>query len=94
VRGLRDDTTCIVVDILPKEKDVPAPALHPKKQGVGALKNMFRRKASVKSINVKRECSEPDVVEEIFEDGSATLAHRFLFFSYFRISTSCYIYYQ
>ncbi|KAJ4745232.1 Phosphatase 2C family protein [Rhynchospora pubera] len=76
VRGLKDDTTCIVVDILPKEKSVPAPASHPKKQGMGALKNMFRRKPSVKSINVKQETSEPDVVEEIFEDGSAVLAHR------------------
>jgi hypothetical protein len=93
VRGLRDDTTCIVVDILPKEKEVPATALHPKKQGLGVLKNMFRRKPSVKSINVKRECSEPDVVEEIFEDGSATLAYRFLFLPILRSLRSCYFYY-
>lgn len=79
MRGLRDDTTCIVVDILPKEKAVPAPAPHPKKHGMGVLKSIFHRKPSTKSINVKREYSEPDVVEEIFENGSAALAHRFLF---------------
>ncbi|KAJ1700633.1 hypothetical protein LUZ63_000412 [Rhynchospora breviuscula] len=79
IRDLKDDTTCIGVDILPKEKAIPAPAPHPKKQGMGALENMFRRKPSVKSINVKQETSKSDVVEEIFGDGYAALAHRFLF---------------
>ncbi|XP_073014471.1 probable protein phosphatase 2C 12 [Typha latifolia] len=75
VKGLRDDTTCIVVDILPPEKVTPTvPA--PKKQGMGVFKNMFRRKSSESSSNIDREYSEPDVVEEIFEDGSAMLSQR------------------
>ncbi|OAY66005.1 putative protein phosphatase 2C 12 [Ananas comosus] len=74
-KGLRDDTTCIVVDILPPEKITPT-VPPPKKQGMGVFKNMFRRKSSESSSNVDREYSEPDVVEEIFEDGSAMLAQR------------------
>lgn len=79
-KGLRDDTTCIVVDILPPEKITPT-VPPPKKQGMGVFKNMFRRKSSESSSNVDREYSEPDVVEEIFEDGSAMLAQRLVSFS-------------
>ncbi|TYJ35136.1 hypothetical protein E1A91_A05G215900v1 [Gossypium mustelinum] len=50
-KGLRDDTTCIVVDILPLEK--PSAPLPPPKKAV------------------------KDVVEELFEEGSAMLSERF-----------------
>ncbi|KAJ3676994.1 hypothetical protein LUZ60_002718 [Juncus effusus] len=82
VKGLRDDTTCIVVDLLPQEKPSPArPAI--KKQGKGVFKNLFGRKSSAKkAVSVAadhrevREVSEPDLVEEMFEDGSAMLSAR------------------
>ncbi|CAL9059625.1 unnamed protein product [Musa banksii] len=75
VKGLRDDTTCIVVDMLPPEKLTPS--VPPKKQGMGVFKNMFRRKSSESSSHSERgESPEPDVVEEIFEEGSASLAQR------------------
>nr|DAD22318.1 TPA_asm: hypothetical protein HUJ06_023781 [Nelumbo nucifera] len=69
LKGLRDDTTCIVVDILPQEKQTSLPP-H-KKQGKGVFKSMFRRKSAEST-----SCLEPDIVEEIFEEGSAMLAER------------------
>ncbi|XP_010539072.1 PREDICTED: probable protein phosphatase 2C 12 isoform X2 [Tarenaya hassleriana] len=74
-KGLRDDTTCIVVDILPPEKPV-APLPAPKKQGKGMLKSMFKRKTSDSCSNIDKEYEEPDVVEELFEEGSAMLSER------------------
>uniref|UniRef100_A0A1D1ZFQ4 protein-serine/threonine phosphatase n=2 Tax=Anthurium amnicola TaxID=1678845 RepID=A0A1D1ZFQ4_9ARAE len=74
IKGLHDDITCIVVDLLPPEKNPPIPP--PKKQGKGVFKSMFRRKSCESSSHCDREYSEPDLVEEIFEEGSAMLAHR------------------
>ncbi|KAF3519555.1 hypothetical protein DY000_02058727, partial [Brassica cretica] len=74
-KGIRDDTTCIVVDILPSEK--PAASLPPpKKQGKGIIKSMFKRKSSGSSSNIEKEYLEPDEVEELFEEGSAMLSER------------------
>ncbi|PPR82094.1 hypothetical protein GOBAR_AA38613 [Gossypium barbadense] len=70
-KGLRDDTTCIVVDILPQEK--PAALPPPKKPVKGMLKAMFRKKNSGSSSQDK-DYMEPDVVEELFEEGSAWLS--------------------
>ncbi|XP_009413632.2 probable protein phosphatase 2C 12 [Musa acuminata AAA Group] len=75
LKGLRDDTTCIVVDILPPEKISPSfPAF--KRPGKGVFKNMFRRRSSESSLFSDRDYSEADMVEEIFEDGSPILAQR------------------
>ncbi|KAJ4963470.1 hypothetical protein NE237_023409 [Protea cynaroides] len=74
-KGLRDDTTCIVVDILPPEKMTPSAPLQRKPKGV--FKAIFRKKAtSESSSNIDKEYMEPDVVEEIYEEGSAVLAER------------------
>jgi hypothetical protein len=75
VKGLRDDTTCIVVDILPPEKMSPPV----KKPGKSGIKYIFRRKSSeiLSEDNIDRGCSEPDVVEEISENGSAVLSRRY-----------------
>lgn len=75
VKGIRDDTTCIVVDILPPEKITP-PLPPPKKHGKGVFKSMFRRKSSDSSSQVDRDFVEPDVVEELFEERSAMLSER------------------
>ncbi|XP_074308449.1 putative protein phosphatase 2C 12 [Silene latifolia] len=75
IKGLRDDTTCIVVDILPPEKNLPA--LPPqKKAGKGVFKSIFRKKATDSTSRPDREYIEPDVVEEMFEEGSANLSER------------------
>ena len=76
-KGLRDDTTCIVVDILPTEKP-PAALPAPKKPVKGVFKSMFRRKSSESSSHMDREFVEPDVVEELFEEGSAMLSERWV----------------
>lgn len=75
LRGLRDDTTCIVVDVLPPEKLTPS-VPPSKRQGMGIFKFMFRRKSCETSTHSNRELSEADLVEEIYEDGSAKLAQR------------------
>ncbi|XP_022768793.1 probable protein phosphatase 2C 12 isoform X5 [Durio zibethinus] len=74
-KGLRDDTTCIVVDILPQEKPA-APLPPPKKPVKGMFRAMFRKKPSESSSHVDKEYMEPDVVEELFEEGSAMLSER------------------
>ncbi|KAK6130945.1 hypothetical protein DH2020_035307 [Rehmannia glutinosa] len=49
----------------------------PKKQGKGVFKSMFRKKHSESSSQVdKEEYFEPDFVEELFEEGSASLSER------------------
>ena len=78
VKGLRDDTTCIVVDILPPEKHDP-PKVPPKKQGKRGIKSMFRKKSSEStSLPEKEEHVEIDTVEEMFEEGSAFLSERYI----------------
>ncbi|KAL6207807.1 hypothetical protein ACLB2K_018760 [Fragaria x ananassa] len=75
-KGLRDDTTCIVIDILPQEKPA-APLAPPKRQGgKGVFKSMFKKKPCESSSSVEQEYIEPDTVEEIFEEGSASLSER------------------
>ncbi|KAF9687575.1 hypothetical protein SADUNF_Sadunf02G0107700 [Salix dunnii] len=75
VKGLRDDTTCIVIDIVPPEKPA-APLPPPKKLGRGVFKSMFRKKSPEYSSQIDKEYLEPDVVEELFEEGSAMLSER------------------
>ncbi|XP_049935880.1 probable protein phosphatase 2C 12 isoform X2 [Nymphaea colorata] len=74
LKGLRDDTTCIVVDILPPEKPPPLPPR--RKNGKGIFKSMFCKKTADLPSHTDRKCYEPDLVEEIYEEGSAKLAER------------------
>nr|XP_016434722.1 PREDICTED: probable protein phosphatase 2C 12 isoform X1 [Nicotiana tabacum] len=74
-KGIRDDTTCIVVDIQPPEKPNP-PQPPPKKSGKKVFKSIFRKITSESSSNTERDYDEPDVVEELFEEGSASLSDR------------------
>jgi len=75
-KGLRDDTTCIVIDILPQEKP-PTSVLTQKKPVKGMLKSIFRKKSSESSSFIDKEYLEPDVVQELYEEGSAMLSERF-----------------
>ncbi|KVI06665.1 Protein phosphatase 2C [Cynara cardunculus var. scolymus] len=61
-KGLRDDTTCIVVDILPPEKTNPhvSPV---KKTGKRVLKSMFRRKSSGSPPQVDGGELEQDAIQ-------------------------------
>lgn len=80
-KGLRDDTTCIVVDILPQEK-LPTSVPTQKKPVKGMLKAIFRKKPSESSSYVEKEYVEPDMVRELYEEGSALLSERFGFVVY------------
>ncbi|KAL1540439.1 putative protein phosphatase 2C 12 [Salvia divinorum] len=76
VKGLRDDTTCIVIDIQPPEKN-EQPKVPPKKQGKRGIKSMFRKKSPESTSQPdKEEHIEPEMVEEMFEEGSAFLSER------------------
>uniref|UniRef100_A0A0D6QXX2 protein-serine/threonine phosphatase n=1 Tax=Araucaria cunninghamii TaxID=56994 RepID=A0A0D6QXX2_ARACU len=70
IRGLRDDTTCIIVDLIPPERPTSTPPI--KKQG--KFKSMFRRKSHDSTSKVVEKGQ--DIVQEIFEEGSAMLAER------------------
>ncbi|KAF4358958.1 hypothetical protein G4B88_018807, partial [Cannabis sativa] len=74
-KGLRDDTTCIVIDVLPLEK-AAASLAPPKKHGKGVFKSMFCKKSLESTSSVDKEYIEPDVVEELFEESSAMLSER------------------
>uniref|UniRef100_A0A1D1XDM1 protein-serine/threonine phosphatase n=1 Tax=Anthurium amnicola TaxID=1678845 RepID=A0A1D1XDM1_9ARAE len=73
-RGLKDDTTCIVVDIMPPDHPAPPPS-PPKKQS--KLKSFFFRKRSNDAVSkLTKRLSVVNIVEEIFEEGSAMLSER------------------
>ncbi|XAR72325.1 Phosphoprotein phosphatase [Bertholletia excelsa] len=73
-RGLKDDTTCIVVDIIPPDNS-PQPSPTPKKQN--KLRSLlFRKKSCDSANNLSKKLSAVGIVEELFEEGSAMLAER------------------
>lgn len=68
-RGLRDDTTCLVVDIVPRNSEVPfAPAM---KQQSSFMKLL--RCGSVKEAHIG---DDVHIMEEIFDENSPALAER------------------
>ncbi|KAI4357774.1 hypothetical protein L6164_001701 [Bauhinia variegata] len=74
-RGLKDDTTCIVVDIIPPDNVLPLPPPPPKKHNkLRAL--LFRKKSRDSASKLSKKLSAVDIVEELFEEGSAMLAER------------------
>ncbi|KAL8256338.1 hypothetical protein R6Q59_031405 [Mikania micrantha] len=77
VKGLRDDTTCIVIDILPPEKTHP-PMQPPKKTGKQVFKAMFKKRSTEEppKLDEEEEYFDPDLVEELVEEGSAMLSER------------------
>ncbi|GMJ13125.1 hypothetical protein like AT1G68410 [Hibiscus trionum] len=73
-RGLKDDTTCIVVDIIPPESS-PFPSPPPKKPNkLRAF--LFRSKSRDSANKLAKKLSAVGIVEELFEEGSAMLAER------------------
>ncbi|XP_047320135.1 probable protein phosphatase 2C 15 [Impatiens glandulifera] len=78
-RGLKDDTTCIVVDIIPPD-NIPSPQpqqpLPEAPNRYNKLRSLllFRKKSNVNKQSKK--LSSVGIVEELFEEGSAMLAER------------------
>ncbi|KAH7574655.1 hypothetical protein JRO89_XS03G0327200 [Xanthoceras sorbifolium] len=73
-RGLKDDTTCLVVDIIPS--DHPVPAMTPRKKHNMLSSLLFGKKALISTNKASNKLSAVGVVEELFEEGSAMLAER------------------
>ncbi|KAJ6794288.1 putative protein phosphatase 2C 33 [Iris pallida] len=71
--GLKDDTTCLVVDIVPSDHPVSpsTPKRHQNK-----LRSMFSNLRSPNSANHTNKFSSVGAVEELFEEGSAMLEER------------------
>ncbi|XP_058769072.1 probable protein phosphatase 2C 15 [Vicia villosa] len=74
-RGLKDDTTCIVVDIIPPDNELPSTP-PPKKRN--RLKDLFtfRKRSRDAAGKLSKKLSAINIVEELFEEGSAMLAER------------------
>lgn len=72
-RGLKDDTTCLVVDIIPSEHPVLPPTPQKKHHGLSGL--LFGKK-SHNVAGKSSKLSAVGAVEELFEEGSAMLAER------------------
>ncbi|KAL5671823.1 hypothetical protein ACJX0J_016129, partial [Zea mays] len=75
-KGLRDDTTCIVIDIISPYK--PKRTIQSQRtpgKGLVLLKNFFLRKTTSDSLTLPDEDNypEPDL-EEVFEDGCPSLS--------------------
>ncbi|XP_068641592.1 probable protein phosphatase 2C 15 [Aristolochia californica] len=74
-RGLKDDTTCIVVDIIPPDQSATLRPSSPKK--MSKLKSLiFRKKSRDSASKLAKKLSAVGIVEELFEEGSAMLAER------------------
>ncbi|MBA0619061.1 hypothetical protein Godav_028304 [Gossypium davidsonii] len=75
-RGLKDDTTCLVVDIIPSDQPV-LPSTPMKKQNV-LSSFLFGKRSQTSTNKTTNKLSAVGVVEELFEEGSAMLAERFI----------------
>jgi hypothetical protein len=73
-RGLKDDTTCLVVDIIPSDIPVLPPILRKKHNMFSSL---FGKKALSSGSKSTKKLSAVGAVEELFEEGSAILAERY-----------------
>uniref|UniRef100_B4FYE6 protein-serine/threonine phosphatase n=1 Tax=Zea mays TaxID=4577 RepID=B4FYE6_MAIZE len=79
--GLKDDTTCVVVDIIPSDHCSTPPALSPKKNQ-NKLKHLIFGKRSHSSVGKLSKSASLGSVEEIFEEGSAMLEESWMFQSW------------
>eukprot|EP00268_Persea_americana_P028387 TRINITY_DN2755_c0_g1_i1.p1 TRINITY_DN2755_c0_g1~~TRINITY_DN2755_c0_g1_i1.p1 ORF type:complete len:428 (+),score=112.89 TRINITY_DN2755_c0_g1_i1:340-1623(+) len=73
-RGLKDDTTCVVVDVIPPDHFVAPPS--PKKKQNMLTSLIFGKKNQNSMNKLTNKLSSVGVVEELFEEGSAMLAER------------------
>ncbi|KAK4748801.1 hypothetical protein SAY87_015387 [Trapa incisa] len=72
-RGLKDDTTCLVVDIIPSNKLLLPPAQKKKQNFLGSI---FGKKPLNGMSKATSKLSSVGAVEELFEEGSAMLDER------------------
>ncbi|TKY69333.1 phosphatase 2C 15 [Spatholobus suberectus] len=75
-RGLKDDTTCIVVDIIPPDNGLPPPPPPPPKKRNKLSALLFGKRSHDSAGKLSAKLSAINIVEELFEEGSAMLAER------------------
>ncbi|XP_071723839.1 probable protein phosphatase 2C 15 [Rutidosis leptorrhynchoides] len=76
-RGLKDDTTCVVVDIIPPNDNSTSPVSPPPKRQNKFIACFFSKKSfDSASSKLSKKLSSINIVEELFEEGSAMLADR------------------
>ncbi|XVE89591.1 hypothetical protein DITRI_Ditri20bG0008300 [Diplodiscus trichospermus] len=73
-RGLKDDTTCLVVDIIPSDEPVLPPTPRKKQNVLSSF--LFGKRPQNSTSKTTNKLSAVGVVEELFEEGSAMLAER------------------
>lgn len=77
LRGLRDDTTCLVVDLMPPDDYAPSlPPLPPGKKKGKVKSWLFGWRSKESTAVVANKPGDMGTVEELFEEGSAMLADR------------------
>ncbi|XP_020176276.1 probable protein phosphatase 2C 33 [Aegilops tauschii subsp. strangulata] len=74
--GLKDDTTCVVVDIIPSDHHLTSPQLSPKRNQNKLKSLLFRRRSHSSVGKVGGKSASIGSVEELFEEGSAMLEER------------------
>ncbi|KAK2403153.1 hypothetical protein P8452_09257 [Trifolium repens] len=75
-RGLKDDTTCLVVDIIPSDYPMSPMATTPRKKQNMLSSLLFGKKSPNSTNKGTNKLSAVGVVEELFEEGSAMLTER------------------
>eukprot|EP00250_Pteridium_aquilinum_P015459 c22592_g1_i1 orf=336-1646(-) len=76
IRGLRDDTTCLVVDLMPADNYIPSPPLPVAKKQSKVKSWLFGWRSKESTAVVANKPGDLGIVEELFEEGSAMLADR------------------
>nr|XP_043623964.1 probable protein phosphatase 2C 15 isoform X2 [Erigeron canadensis] len=74
-RGLKDDTTCVVVDIVRPDNSLPPPS-PPQKTHSKLRSLLYKAKFRGSANKLSKKLSAVGIVEELFEEGSAMLAER------------------
>jgi hypothetical protein len=74
--GLKDDTTCVVVDIIPSDHCSTPPPLSPKKNQNKLRSLLFGRRSHSSVGKLGGKSALFGSVEELFEEGSAMLEER------------------
>uniref|UniRef100_J3LMZ5 protein-serine/threonine phosphatase n=1 Tax=Oryza brachyantha TaxID=4533 RepID=J3LMZ5_ORYBR len=75
--GLKDDTTCVVVDIIPSDHSSTPPSLSPKKSQNKLRSLLFGRRSHSSVGKLGDKSASFGSVEELFEEGSAMLGRNF-----------------
>ncbi|KAI5398610.1 hypothetical protein KIW84_064106 [Lathyrus oleraceus] len=75
-RGLKDDTTCLVVDIIPSDYPISPMTSTPRKKPNMLSSLLFGKKSQNSTNKGTNKLSAVGAVEELFEEGSAMLTER------------------